>query len=310
VDQNGQVHPIIQGINMHIERGMRIAVRGPNGAGKSTLMSAFSGELALSKGSRDEGEGLTMGIFKQDLAQELNPDILAVTQVTNLVREKDPSCSDLTARTTLGTLGLTGEKATRLIRNLSGGEKARVALASFVLIPSNFCLLDEPSNHLDREALDALTEALMEYKGSFVIISHDRDFLDKIHFTHVLTVVGGRAVLEERQLNELDWVHEESSCSSSLSRSKNIGHDSTSGNNQKEKKGGNGLSRAERKDLNKFESQIKKLEKKIALLDVELIERAAEGFSILADITAQADAARFKLSEVEHKWMELAEKQE
>ena len=200
-----QTGNILSDVSVTIERGMRIVVRGPNGAGKSTLLSALSGRLVPNKGTREEGDGLELGVFTQDLAQDLDQEDLAVNVVTQKVRAFDSTISDERARGALGALGLRGEKATRKVGHLSGGEKARVALASFVLIPHNLLLLDEPSNHLDHQTLTTLTTALRGFEGATLVISHDREFLEKLEPTHVLTVRGGRASLEERGLREDDF---------------------------------------------------------------------------------------------------------
>lgn len=196
---------IINRCDVRIERGMRMVVRGPNGAGKSTLLSALSGKLQPNIGARVEGDGLALGVFTQDLAQDLDQEATAVEVVTRHVREHYPGLSDERARSVLGALGLTGEKALRKVGDLSGGEKARVALASFVLIPHNLLLLDEPSNHLDVVTLDVLTDSLREFTGSIVVISHDRGFLEKLEPTHVVTVRDGQVISEERALTEDDW---------------------------------------------------------------------------------------------------------
>ena len=165
----------------------------------------MSGKLMPSLGVREEGEDLALGVFTQDLAQDLPQDMRAVDVVTSAVRLHDPTLSDERARSVLGALGLTGEKSLRLVGHLSGGEKARVALARFVLIPHNLLLLDEPSNHLDHQTLTTLTTALRGFEGATLVISHDREFLEKLVPTHVLTVRGGRASLEERGLRESDF---------------------------------------------------------------------------------------------------------
>ena len=198
-------HFIINRCDVRIERGMRWVVRGPNGAGKSTFLSALSGKLSPNVGTRVEGDGLALGVFTQDLAQDLDQEATAVEVVTRHVREYDPSLSDERARSVLGALGLTGEKSLRKVGNLSGGEKARVALASFVLIPHNLLLLDEPSNHLDVATLDVLTNALREFAGSIVVISHDRGFVERLDPTHVVTVRDGQVGVEQRALIEDDW---------------------------------------------------------------------------------------------------------
>lgn len=199
--------PIITDCSITIERGMRIAVRGPNGAGKSTLLSALSGKLCPAAGHRIEGDGLALGVFTQDLAQDLDQSARAVDVVTRAVRQYDSSISDEQARAALGALGLVKEKALRVVGQLSGGEKARVALASFALTPHNLLLLDEPSNHLDAGTIKVLTKALRTFSGACLVISHDREFLEALEPTHVITVCDGRVNMMERGLQDSDWEH-------------------------------------------------------------------------------------------------------
>jgi len=146
--------PLVSNVNLEIVKGMKLLIRGPNGSGKSTLLKAIQGTLPLLSGERKENPDLRLGVFTQDLAQELDPNARAVDLVTAYARggsDGDISVSDQAARSAMGRLGLQGEKPLRRIRDLSGGEKARVALAMFALKPSNVYFLDEPSNHLDTE---------------------------------------------------------------------------------------------------------------------------------------------------------------
>jgi ATP-binding cassette, subfamily F, member 3 len=146
--------PLIKNVHLEIQRGMKILIRGPNGAGKTTLLDSLRGTLPLLQGERIENESLRLGVFTQDLAQELDTSRRAVDLVTEYARggdDGDINISDQQARTVLGGLGLTGDKALRKVGELSGGEKARVALGMFALKPSNLYLLDEVSNHLDIE---------------------------------------------------------------------------------------------------------------------------------------------------------------
>jgi ATPase subunit of ABC transporter with duplicated ATPase domains len=143
--------PLISDIDLRLVRGMKILLRGPNGCGKSTILHSLRGQLQLLQGQLISNDGLRLGVFTQDLAQELPATARAVDLVTAYGRTYDENLSDQDARTVMGALGLTGEKSLRQIRELSGGEKARVALAMFALKPSNLYLLDEVSNHLDIE---------------------------------------------------------------------------------------------------------------------------------------------------------------
>ena len=205
--------PLLKNINLSITRGMKLLLRGPNGAGKSTLLKALRGNQPhmLIQGTRTENERLRLGVFTQDLAQELDTSARAVDLVTAYARSGDDgdiNISDEAARSVMGRLNLGGEKPLRKVGELSGGEKARVALSMFALKASNLLMLDEPSNHLDVGCIDALAKALRGWggkDGAVVVISHDRAFCDEVGFTHVGTVMNGALVLEQRPLEEKDW---------------------------------------------------------------------------------------------------------
>ena len=204
---------LLKNINLEIPRGMKLLLRGPNGAGKSTLLKALRGnvESMIQKGERIENDRLKLGVFTQDLAQELDKESRAVDLVTSYAREGqdgDITVSDEAARSVMGRLGLGGEKPLRKIAALSGGEKARVALSMFALKASNLLMLDEPSNHLDVGCIQGLANALSGWggkDGAVVVISHDREFCEKVGFTHVGTVMNGGLVLEQRSLRDGDW---------------------------------------------------------------------------------------------------------
>jgi len=201
---------IITEANLEVLKGMRLILRGPNGAGKSTILKALSGTIKLEKPSmRFEDERLKLGVFAQDLAQDLPQDMGACEYVAQTVRVADPSITEEKCRTIMGSLGLVGEKALRQIRDLSGGEKARVALATFCLSPYNVILLDEPTNHLDVEAIAALLDAIGRYEGAVVVVSHDRAFCETIAATHVGYVANGKILVEERGLRESDFSEED-----------------------------------------------------------------------------------------------------
>mmetsp|Transcript_46102 Transcript_46102/g.108785 ORF Transcript_46102/g.108785 Transcript_46102/m.108785 type:complete len:772 (+) Transcript_46102:38-2353(+) len=201
--------PLYSDVNIDIVRGMRLAILGPNGCGKSTLLAALTGRLPLLSGERKLAESMEMGIFTQDLAQELDLNQVAMDYVSKTVQDKDPSINLERVRAVMGALGLTGSKATQRIGTMSGGEKARVALSMFVLIPHNCLILDEPSNHLDVGTVEVLTEALQEYKGTVVVVTHNREFLELLAPTHIASVGGApgsqKVTVEERPLRPSDW---------------------------------------------------------------------------------------------------------
>lgn len=211
---------LVSNVNLDITRGMKLILRGKNGAGKSTLMKALftqeenNNSVIIESGERIENDNLHTGVFTQDLAQQLPLHRRALDIVLDYARVKDFSISDQRGRSVLGQLGMSGDKPLRLIKDLSGGEKARVALGMFALRPNNLLLLDEPSNHLDTECVEALSEALGTWgvnrdddksHGAVVVVSHDRAFCETVGFTHVGTVSNGRLVVEERDLRDSDW---------------------------------------------------------------------------------------------------------
>ncbi len=201
--------PLITGINLVVERGQRILVLGPNGAGKSTLLKSIAGEIPLHSGARRLGEGACVAVFSQDLAQDLPLASPALDYVLAKAREQDPTITNQQGLKSLGALGLTGSMATRQIGQLSGGEKARVALAAFSLNPYNVLLLDEASNHLDAATIEVLSGALNAFQGALVAITHNQMFATALAATHILRVKGGRATLEANYgLSSADFDHD------------------------------------------------------------------------------------------------------
>ena len=178
--------PLLRGVSFIIERGMRLAILGRNGCGKSTLLRALSGTLKPLAGRRRVGDRIRIGVFSQDTAAELPADQTALEYVTTAA----PTTSPAQIRTTLGALGMSGDAALRDIGALSGGEKARVALAALTARPHNVLLLDEPTNHLDTETVEVLVRALRDFDGAMVLITHDRYLVESLA-SHVITIQDG-----------------------------------------------------------------------------------------------------------------------
>jgi ATPase subunit of ABC transporter with duplicated ATPase domains len=200
--------PILQGA-LKLERGQRIVVLGPNGAGKSTLLKSLAGTLPVVGGERVVGERVKIGVFSQDLAQELPSAERALDYVLASAREDDALLKEEKARNALGALGMSGHMALRTIGSLSGGEKARVALAAFVLRPRNVLLLDEPSNHLDIGAVNALTDGLRGWEGTVFAVSHNKEFCEALEPSHVVRVKAGEMFMENCYgLSDADFEHE------------------------------------------------------------------------------------------------------
>jgi ATPase subunit of ABC transporter with duplicated ATPase domains len=269
-------------------------------------------------------------MFTQDLAQELDPGTRAVDVVTEHARrgpEGDVTVSEERARGALGRLGLSGEKAVRRIRDLSGGERARVCLAMFALRPSNLYLLDEPSNHLDAECVQCLSEAVSAWgvgktsrgrsstsnsprSGALVVVSHDRHFCQQLDFTHVATVQNGRLTVEQRNAVESDWIvggMSEGATSKSAptdsaanSGSANEGSAAESSIDSKRRKQAYNAP----KRIAKIEELVASLEKRIAVIDAEMLSNGSDAGKLL-DLGKEKTALEVQVGAYMDEWDEL-----
>ncbi len=165
------------GADLLIERGDRVAILGPNGAGKSTLLHMMVGLETPDEGSIKIGEhNVIPGYFEQNQAEALDLN----KTVVQTIHDEVPVWTNEEVRTLLGRFLFSGDTVFKKVEALSGGEKARLALAKMLLRPVNLLILDEPTNHLDIPAKEMLEEALQNYEGSAIIVSHDRFFLEQV----------------------------------------------------------------------------------------------------------------------------------
>ena len=164
---------IYSGVNLTIRRGERWAVMGRNGAGKTTLLKMIAGAVQPDAGSVRLGASLTMGYFAQQSLDVLDAGLTIIEQL----QQDFPQEGMGSLRTLAGAFQFSGDDVDKRIRTLSGGEKSRLAMARMLFNPPNFLVLDEPPNHLDLGTKEMLVEALRDFEGSMIFVSHDRTFL-------------------------------------------------------------------------------------------------------------------------------------
>jgi ATP-binding cassette subfamily F protein 3 len=177
---------VLQGVNFTIDRGDRIALVGVNGAGKSTLIRMLSGSEGPSSGTFKLGHNVTAEYFAQDQYKVLDPNARMLDDISGIA----PRVPQADLRGLLGCFLFSGDDAFKPLGVLSGGERNRYALARILVSPANFLLLDEPTNHLDLRAKEVLLEAIRNFSGTVIFVSHDRYFLDALG-TRVFEVEGG-----------------------------------------------------------------------------------------------------------------------
>ncbi len=300
---------VFDGIDYEIERGDKIAVVGPNGAGKSTLIRILAGIEPITEGKREVGYNVTPGYFAQHQADELDPANDALEEM----RLAGSGETDTRLRTILGCFLFVGDDVFKKVSVLSGGEKSRVALAKMLLNSGNFLIFDEPTNHLDMQSKNILQQALQQYEGTLMIVSHDRDFLDpivnktlEVQPGYIKTWLGNVSYYLERKREEQEALE-----SKDDSRPKKSSPDSDplSGMSRKEQR------RYEAEKRNALSRKVKPLKKRLNELESEieqLEQRKMEIEELMADTSFYDDEENVKKTSLEYESIktESAEKME
>lgn len=199
---------LVGGLNLDIQRGERWAILGANGSGKSTLLRTLIGQVSPVGGEFQWAEGLEVGYYDQQLA-----DFAPGHTVIDEIRALDPVSTDGELRSFLGQFLFTGDDAFKLVSQLSGGEKSRLALARIIYECPTVLALDEPTNHLDIASCEALESALLSYPGTLLFVTHDRYLAQKIA-THFIYLESGRAYTFDRFSALHEWLSEPTSAAS------------------------------------------------------------------------------------------------
>ena len=317
----GYEKALSKNINLLVERGQKVAIIGANGIGKSTLLKTVVGHIPALAGSFDLGHNARLAWFAQDQLEIMDSS----KSVLENVLEASPKVTQGVARNILGSLLFRGDDVYKKVGVLSGGEKARVGLARLLLQEANLLMMDEPTNHLDISSCEILSQAIQEFEGTVVFVSHDRDFIDAV-CTHVYAMLpDGRGRLFEGKLDDYRRLALKSDFPDVLDPLPVSGGDggkaSRSGvSAQPASSAGLDVNISEqqinaiKRDAQKHQKRIAKLDQEIARLQTltEECDRQMEtnhaDFNRVAAITAEKQNIDTLLSQHEEEWLDLSQK--
>ncbi|MFZ7324680.1 ABC transporter ATP-binding protein [Avibacterium avium] len=307
-ENNGQITEILKQIKLNLVPGSRIGLLGKNGAGKSTLIKLLAGEITALSGNIQLAKGVQLGYFAQHQLDTLRAEESALWHMQQLA----PQQTEQQLRTYLGSFAFHGDKVNEPVATFSGGEKARLVLALIVWQRPNLLLLDEPTNHLDLDMRQALTEALVDYQGSLVIVSHDRHLLrntvDEFYLVHDGQVEEFKGDLDDYQ----KWLNEQNSQNQPSGKTES--NKESSSQNRKEQKRKEAELRQQlaplRKSLAQWESKMETLSQKLVDIEQQLANGDLYQAEMKENLTALLkDQAEYKkqLDEVEMEWFAVQE---
>ena len=282
-----------------IERGDKIALIGANGKGKSTLLRIIAGTEPI-EGEREEGYNVITAFYAQHQLESLTVE----NEILDELKQAGSTKTEQELRSVLGCFLFTGDDVFKKIKVLSGGEKSRVALARTLISEANFLMLDEPTNHLDMQSENILIQALQQYKGSFVVVSHNRHFVNQ--------VANKIWYIEDKKIKEYPGTFEEYQ----YWKSKQVFQEVKQATAPKEKKK-NTKPREEvdihkvkalEKDLEKIESEIEKTEKEVS--DLEITMASPEVYANpekLAEVNHKFEKTKTLLESLQSNWEDVAD---
>jgi ATP-binding cassette subfamily F protein 3 len=306
--------PLVERFTGTVMRADVLGFVGPNGAGKSTLLKALFGEHPIASGDLKLGGSITAGFYRQDLSQ-----VPMGTSLYEIINDLRPTWDRRLVQGHLGRFGFSGDEVQRRADTLSGGERARVALAMLMLSRANLLVLDEPTNHLDVESIEALEDAIERYDGTVVLVSHDRELLRALttkvwvlHERHITEFPGGFAEWEEVSAERAHAAAvraaEEASLRKVHERQKLAKKKDADPSSSKDLRR---LQRVAQRDVEQAESRIASLEARIAevtaaLEDPELYTRS-DGTTHASRLGAELEGLRMELEQAFAAWTAATE---
>ena len=281
---------VFNNLDMVVERGQKIGLVGHNGAGKSTLLKMLAGVEAVTSGAVRIGSSVDSAYYAQHQLEILNPN----ETVFESIQKVSQGWSETEMRTYLGSFMFSGDEIEKYVKVLSGGEKARVALARMLVAPSHILLLDEPTNHLDMITRNVVERALIQFSGSIVCISHDRHFLNKV--TNLTCEVGGGGIrLFEGNYEYYEWKKREE----------------TQRNTKTSKVKIESIKKSGYKEQKKIRNRLTWIEKRFTIIENEIEkERALTNNPDYEDKYEILEGALNNMNTLEKEYLELMEEQE
>ncbi len=292
---------ISEPIDFEVRKNNIIAVVGPNGIGKSTLLKSILGQIPFIKGSSSFGTGVEVGYYDQE-QKNLNPQ----KTVLNELWDEHPTTPEYDIRSILGSFLFSGNDVLKSVASLSGGEKARLLLTKLAFRHDNFLLLDEPTNHLDIDSKEVLEQALLEFDGTVLFVSHDRYFINKVA-TSVLEITpeGSQLFLgdydyylEKKEEAELLKQAKEDTSYSITEKQVSTGKVNYQQSKERQKQ-----ERKLQRAVDSFEKEVEKLDSQKSNLEIEMAQpEVATDLGKLTDLQKQLDELTTKLAQAEEAW--------
>lgn len=296
--------PVSQNISFHLTRGESIALVGPNGIGKSTLLKTFMNKLTPLQGDIQYGTNVAIGYYDQEQAE-----LTSNKRVLNELWDEYPLMNEKDIRTVLGNFLFSGDDVLKIVSTLSGGEKARLALAKLMLQKANLLILDEPTNHLDLDSKEILENALIDYPGTLLFVSHDRYFINRIASKVIELSKDGsieylgdydyyvEKKLEQEELKALEETSKQTAAP--------VKQEKSSYQQDKEAKK---LERQRQRRIEEIENHIEELEQKIEEHNELLCDpKHFQDHEKLLEIQQEIDRLRLEVEALMEEWTELAD---
>jgi ATP-binding cassette subfamily F protein 3 len=294
---------LFKSVSITIGRGEKIALLGPNGVGKSTFLKAIMGQIEH-EGAVTLGHNVSISYFAQDQAEKLDPT-LSIYDTVDLVA-KGELRKDL--RSILGAFLFSGEDVDKKVSVLSGGERTRLALCCLLLSPSNFLILDEPTNHLDLQSKEVLKEALLHYEGTFIIVSHDREFVNGLS-NRIWDIENQSIQIHHFSLQEyLDYKMQKNTPSTAAQKPKEVKIEKKEESTAQKSEEGNKpqkINKAKQKierEIGNLEKQIEQKERLLTELENQLGELDYENKVQYNQVLNQYETEKLTLESMYEKW--------